>query len=101
MNKVNPTHYDLEIKGHKFMVVDIMEAVFLNDAHLSQAIKYLLRAGKKTSESYIDCVGKCLWWCARAIWFHKGRIDLPPDIPIEHITVNGRPITYKKPRKGT
>ena len=77
MSDINPKHYDIEIKGHKFEVVDIIEACFPQDAHLAQAIKYLLRAGRKAENSYLKDVGKCLWWCAKAIIFHGGTIELP------------------------
>ena len=77
MNDINPKHYDMKINGHPVQVVDIMEARFATDAHLSQAVKYLLRAGRKTGASYLNDVGKCLWWCAKAITFHNGTVELP------------------------
>ncbi len=77
MSDINPKHYELEVKGHKFEAADLIEARFATDAHLSQALKYLLRAGRKAERSYIEDVGKCLWWCAKAVIFHGGKIELP------------------------
>ncbi len=77
MSDINPNHYDLEVKGHKFQVADLMEALFPQDAHLSQALKYLFRAGRKADSTYLKDVGKCLWWCARSIWYHGGIVELP------------------------
>lgn len=77
MSDINPKHYELEVKGHKFEVADLMEARFAKDAHLAQAVKYLLRAGHKPDTTYLKDVSKCLWWCAKAIMFHGGNIELP------------------------
>ncbi len=77
MNDINPKHYDLKVKGHEFQVADLMESRFPQDAHLAQALKYLMRAGHKPDVSYVKDVGKCLWWCAKAIMFHGGEIELP------------------------
>lgn len=75
---INPAHYDAKVNGQPVQVVDIMEAFFADDAHLSQALKYLLRAGHKGKSSYLEDVGKALWWCAKAIMYHKGVVELPP-----------------------
>ncbi len=75
---INPGHYIGTINGRPVQVVDVMEAFFVDDAHLSQAIKYLLRAGRKGKSSYLEDVGKCLWWCAKAIMYHGGIVELPP-----------------------
>lgn len=80
MTDVNPKHYDLTVKGHKFQTADLMEARFAQDAHLAQALKYLMRAGRKPETPYIKDVGKCLWWCAKAIIFHGGIVELPEDL---------------------
>ena len=77
VSKVNPKHYDMMVNGHPLQVVDIMEAFFPQDVHLGQAVKYLLRAGRKGKSSYLEDVGKCLWWCAKAIMYHKGTVELP------------------------
>ena len=80
-SKINPSHYTLTINGHTFEVVDLMEACFPQDMHLAQAFKYMMRAGRKSDSSYIEDVGKCLWWCARSIMFHGGKsIELPDGI---------------------
>ena len=75
---INPAHYDGIVNGRPVQAVDIIEGFWVEDAHLSQAGKYLLRAGKKPGDSYLKDVGKCLWWCAKAIMFHKGVVELPP-----------------------
>ncbi len=81
MSDINPKHYEINIGGRIFQVADLMEAQFPHDVHLSQALKYLLRAGRKTRTSYIQDVSKCLWWCARAIIFHGGtHVELPPGV---------------------
>jgi len=95
MSEINPKHYDLEVKGHKFQVADLMEARFDGDAHLAQALKYMLRAGRKSSASYVDDVGKCLWWCAKAILFRGGAFELPEGSPFMPLGVQ----THKKKTK--
>lgn len=90
-NTTNPAHYKgILINGHEVQPADIIEAYFLHDGLLSQAAKYLLRAGKKPEASYLADVGKCLWWCARAILKNGGTIDLPPGAKSELITVDGK-----------
>jgi len=80
-SKINPKHYEIKVDGHIIQVADLMEAHFPQDMHLSQAIKYLLRAGHKTDSSYVQDVGKCIWWCAKAVIFHGGKyIELPPGV---------------------
>lgn len=91
MSDINPKHYKLEVNGHEFEVADLMEARFATDAHLSQACKYLMRAGHKPDSTYIKDVAKCLWWCAKAIMFRKGQFELPPGAPFIP-----RPIKKKK-----
>ncbi len=95
MSDINPKHYELEVKGHKFEVADLMEARFPQDAHLAQALKYLLRAGRKPNAPYIKDVGKCLWWCAKAILFHGGKFELPEGSPFMPLGVK----THKKRKK--
>ncbi len=78
MSDINPKHYEIVVNGHKIQSADLIEALFPQDAHLSQALKYLTRAGRKAESTYLKDVSKCLWWCARAIMFHGGNIELPP-----------------------
>ena len=81
---INPKHYNIVIDGRTIEGIHLREALFADDMHLDNALKYLMRAGKKPDSSYIKDVGKCLWWCARAIMFHGGKhIELPPDAPIK------------------
>lgn len=75
---INPKHYDGKINGQPVQVVDIIEAFVPDDAHLAQALKYLLRAGRKPENAYLKDVGKALWWLARALMFHNGEVELPP-----------------------
>lgn len=74
---INPGHYQNQIKGVNVQAVDVIEAFFQQDAHLSQAFKYMARAGKKPESSYLKDVGKALWWLAKAILYHGGTIELP------------------------
>lgn len=79
---INPSHYQFKLNGQIFEVADLMEAHFAEDMHLSQALKYMMRAGRKPSASYVSDVGKCLWWCARALMFKGAKhIELPPGAP--------------------
>ncbi len=96
--EVNPAHYDAKVNGQPIQVVDIIEAFFVDDAHLSQACKYLLRAGKKPGSSYLKDVGKALWWCAKAIMFHGGHVELPPGAII---TSAGKVLADKRKKKVT
>lgn len=79
---VNPKHYSVMIDGRSIQVVDIIEAFVVDDAHLAQALKYLLRAGRKPESAYIKDVGKALWWLAKALMFHGGDIELPPECKV-------------------
>lgn len=89
-NQTNPQHYrGVMIKGVEIQPADIIEAYFPQDGLLSQAAKYLLRAGRKPDASYLADVGKCLWWCARALLSRGGTIDLPL-VEVRLITVDGK-----------
>ena len=99
-NQTNPKHYKgVIIKGVEIQPADIIEAYFSNDGLLSQAAKYLLRAGRKPEVSYLADVGKCLWWCARALLSKGGTIDLPPQTTHKHISIDGRSIIASGSRK--
>lgn len=94
----NPPHYKgIIIKGVEVQPADIIEAYFPTDGLLSHAAKYLLRAGRKQSASYISDVGKALWWCARALIHAGGSVDLPPQCTYENTSFDGKP--GYKPRK--
>ena len=82
-SKVNhPSHYNgvtVRTKDGATVeveVVDMMEALFPDNLHLSQAFKYMARAGKKKSSSYVEDVAKCIWWCIRSVNAHGGHIDI-------------------------
>ncbi len=94
---INPKHYHGMVNGRPIQVVDIMEAFFVDDAHLAQAIKYLLRAGRKPGTSYLKDVGKALWWCAKAIMYHGGQVELPPKCKLL-VQVKGN-LTRTTPKK--
>lgn len=80
---INPKHYDIIVKGQPIQVVDLIEAIYPEDAHMSQALKYMLRAGRKTNSSFVQDIQKCIWWMVRALMFQKVKsIELPKDAPI-------------------
>lgn|SRR5574340_1580413 len=59
--KVNhPSHY----QGHKFEVIDIIEDFDLG-FNLGNAIKYILRAGKK--ELFFEDIKKAIWYLQREL----------------------------------
>ena len=81
-SSVNPKHYKITLKnelGQTFecQAVDIIEALYPDDAHMGHAMTYILRAGKKSSSSYIEDIAKCAWWCVRAVNFRGGFRDIP------------------------
>lgn len=95
----NPGHYrGVIINGVEVQPADIIEAYFPTDGLLSQAAKYLLRAGRKPDASYLSDVGKCLWWCSRALLSKGGTVDLPP-MPLTKISVDGNPVVNPAQRK--
>ena len=99
-NKTNPSHYKgVMIKGVEIQPADIIEGYFETDGLLSQAAKYLLRAGRKPEASYLADVGKCLWWCAKAILRKGGTIDLPPQTTAAMVSVNGRSMNLLAPSR--
>ena len=99
-NKINPPHYKgVFIKGVEVQPADIIEAYFPTDGLLSQAAKYLLRAGRKPEASYLADCGKALWWIARAIISKGGTIDLPPQASYENTTFDGKSGVAKVGRK--
>lgn len=54
----HPSHY----QGNKYEVIDIIED-FKLDFHLGNAIKYILRAGKKDNK--LDDLNKAIWYLER------------------------------------
>ena len=61
----HPSHYN---KG-KFEVIDIIEDCNLG-FHLGNAIKYILRAGHKNPEKYVEDLEKAIWYINREIKNH-------------------------------
>lgn len=91
MKDINPAHYKgIMIKGVEVQPADIIEAYFKHDGLLSQAAKYMLRAGRKPDSSYLKDVGKMVWWGCRALLAHGGTIDLPPQATYENTTFDGK-----------
>lgn len=72
-DKFRPAHYKGKLPdGNMLESVTVIEAFFLTDAHLSQAFKYMSRAGSKKGESYTDDLTKAKFWIERAIeWGNK------------------------------
>jgi len=68
----NPGHYH---QGNQ-EAVNVIETFFMQDAHLSQAVKYMCRAGRKPESSYVADVGKAAWWLVRALVIHKAVSEL-------------------------
>jgi len=67
-----PSHYNVRIKDingkeHECQIVDIIEALYVDSAHLSQAMKYLGRCGRKASTSLVEDLAKARWWITRYI----------------------------------
>jgi len=61
--KVNhPSHY----QGERVEAIDVIESYSLNFS-LGNAIKYLLRAGKKPDSSYEEDLAKAVWYIQREI----------------------------------
>ncbi len=63
-NVNHPSHY----QGTKFEVIDIIEDFNL-DFELGNAVKYILRAGKKqkTQQAYIEDLKKSIWYLQRKV----------------------------------
>lgn len=78
-DKINPDHYK-SIDGYE--VIDIIEYFDLNFAR-GNAIKYLLRAGRKAEKGYdmsakeIEDLEKAGWYIFREIKKLKGRNNEP------------------------
>ena len=59
----HPDHYQTKTGME---VIDVIEAYELNFA-LGSAVKYILRAGKKPSESSLEDLSKAIWYLQREI----------------------------------
>lgn len=62
----HPDHYQTR---SGLEAVDVIEAFFPDDPHLSHAAKYLLRAGKKGP--LVEDLRKSMWWIGRRIYFES------------------------------
>lgn len=61
-DKINPDHY----KSGGMEVIDVIEA-FKLDFKLANAVKYILRAGKKPGQTSHDDLKKAIWYINRHI----------------------------------
>lgn len=68
---INPQHYKgVDKDGCVLEVIDVIEAFGLQgDYYLATAIKYILRAGKKSGSPFDEDVNKAIWFLNRAKWF--------------------------------
>jgi hypothetical protein len=62
IDPINPSHY----KSGGLEVIDVIEAFDLDFAR-GNAVKYLLRAGRKQGEAELVELRKAAWYIARAI----------------------------------
>jgi len=80
MSAINPKHYQIKVKGHKLEVIDIVEATCYDDSHVSRALEYILRAGKKSESTWMEDINKAIWYLCKAILFAGGKIELPEGV---------------------
>lgn len=68
----HPEHY----QGQSFEVIDIIEDYQLG-FHLGNAIKYILRAGRKHPEQdkYVEDLRKAIWYIEREITYTEGEVE--------------------------
>lgn len=60
----HPAHYN----AGRIEVIEVIEDQFPGtDFHLGNAVKYILRAGKKDPEKAIEDLKKAVWYLQRAI----------------------------------
>lgn len=72
---INPAHY----KSGRLQVIHVTEAFRLS-SHLSQAVSYLLRAGKKPGEPKAKDLEKAIWYIMREYLLDNGRL---PEVKME------------------
>lgn len=58
----HPSHY----RGNKYEVIDIIDDYNLN-FNIGNACKYILRAGKKSKDTYVQDLNKAMWYINREI----------------------------------
>lgn len=59
-------------------VVNVIEAFAIDDAHVSQALKYLLRAGRTDKSTYEEDIAKSIWWLMRTLKYRNAQSQLDP-----------------------
>lgn len=62
MSKINPKHY----QTNNMEAIEVIEAFNL-DHHRACALKYILRAGKKDGEGYVEDLQKAVWYLERKL----------------------------------
>jgi len=67
----HPSHYN----SGRIEVIDVIEDQFPGtDFHLGNAVKYILRAGKKDPQQTIQDLKKAIWYIQRAIDFKEKQV---------------------------
>jgi hypothetical protein len=78
-DRVNhPSHYNCG----KIEVIEMIEDQSL-DFHLGNAVKYIMRAGKKNPEKTVEDLEKAIWYIRRKIAVHSGNPPRPNDMPMK------------------
>ena len=72
----HPTHYNCG----KFEVIEVIEDQKLG-FHLGNAIKYILRAGKKYPEKTVEDLEKAIWYLRRYMELQATVVRRPNDMP--------------------
>lgn len=91
MTTTNPDHY----KQEGMEAIDVIEAYFPDQAHLANALKYMLRLGRKDSDT--QEVSKVIWYLLRYLkWSGK---DLPDMSEYDRLLGDGEkkvsvPVSY-------
>jgi len=79
-----PAHY---ISESGLECVEVIEAFASGNGHRSQAIKYLLRAGRKGGpEQLLEDLRKACWWIDREICFVRAQRALESGKPKRKVT---------------
>ena len=73
---IDPSHYH----SGGIEVIDVIEAFFQDNQHLSHVLKYMCRAGRKSGVSKTEDLKKAQWWLNRAIVYMEkdaGKTESP------------------------
>ncbi len=77
-NVNHPSHYN----SGKIEVIEVIEDQSLG-FHLGNAVKYILRAGKKNPEKEIEDLEKAIWYLRRKIEIMHTNARRPNEMPQE------------------